>query len=254
MAQTPDLHADMEDSTDIITPRFLQPKMVAYLLVLVALFGFGLYAFAHYEQAILGWMQQNQQWLSDDIKANPVSGALIYITVFALAIGFYIPGGVVLLLMAGALFPFWEANLYANIGNMIGATIGFLLSRYLLRDEVQACYGKRLRTVNDGIRQHGWIYLLILRIAPVLPSPVVNLGMGLTPINLWLYMAVTLLGRIPMTALYVNLGMQLSEIDRLSDLLSFNIMATLVAVCVLMLAGHWFLQRCRIRRAQGKSC
>lgn len=235
-------------------PPFIRWKMLFYLTLLGALIALGTYAFMHYEQAILGWMQENREWMRDDIAARPVLGAVIYTAVFALAIGFYIPGGIVLLLMAGALFPFWEANLYANLGNMIGATIGFLLSRYLLRDEVQQYYGQRLTPINEGIRTHGWLYLLILRIAPVLPSPVINLGMGLTPISTRVYMLVTLLGRIPMTMIYVNLGMELGNIYRLSDLLSAKIIGSLLLVGVLMLAGHLTLQHCRRRRAKGKSC
>lgn len=229
---------------------FMTPKTLFLFGVLLIFIGAGLFAFTHYEQPILGWMQDNQEFLSAETAARPVLGAVIYTVVFALVIGFYIPGGIVLLLLAGALFPFWEANIYANAGNMLGATIGFFLSRYLLRDEVQACYGKKLRPVNEGIKSHGWIYLLILRIAPVLPSPVVNLGMGLTPINAWVYMAVTLLGRIPMTMLYVTLGMELSDIEQLSDLLSAKIIGSLIAVGVLMLAGHIFIQRCRCKPEQ----
>lgn len=249
MAQTRPL-----TENDITCPPVIKPRMAIYLTVIIALLGLGLFAITHYEQAILGWMQENQEWMREFIAAHPVWGAVLYVSVFALFIGFYVPGGIVLLLLAGAIFPMWEANFYANLGNMLGATIGFMLSRYLLRDEVQSCYGHRLAPINEGIRHFGWLYLLILRIAPVLPSPVVNLGMGLTPINLWVYMLVTLLGRIPMTALYVTLGMELGEINALSDLLSFKVIASLIGVGVLMLLGHLALQHCRRRRAQGKSC
>lgn len=235
-------------------PKLMKPKMLMYLGVLGVLIGFGLFAFTHYEQAILGWMQENQEWMRDDIAAHPVLGALAYIAVFALFIGFYVPGGIVLLLLAGAIFPVWEANIYANLGNMLGATIGFLLSRHLFRDEVQNYYGQRLKPINEGIRLHGWLYLLILRIAPVLPSPVINLGMGLTPISLLTYAVVTLIGRIPMTALYVTLGGELGAIEEFSDLLSINVIASLIGVGLLMLGGHLALQRCRKRAAEGKSC
>lgn len=233
---------------DTAPSHILSPKMAIYLSVLAALAGFGLFAITHYEAVILDWMQRNQEWMQERIATYPVWGAIAYVTVFALTIGFYIPGAIILLLLAGAIFPMWEANFYANLGNMIGATIGFLLSRHLLRDEVQSYYGDRLEPVNEGIRHHGWLYLLIVRIAPVVPSPVVNLGMGLSPINLWVYMMVTLIGRIPMTALYVALGMEIADIDRLSDLLSVQVVASLVAVAGLMLAGHLVLQYFRHRR------
>jgi len=196
-----------------------------------------------YESQILEWMQQNQQWLRQQVAAAPVMGAIVYMVVFALVLGFYIPGGVVLMLLVGAVFPLWQANVVANLGNLGGAVIGFLLSRHLLRDEVQAYYGSQLEGVNEGIRRHGWVYLIILRIAPVLPAPVVNLGMGMTPMSLPVYAVATLAGRIPMTALYVNLGSEIGEIGRMSDLLSIEIIATLFLVAALMLAGHVLLLR-----------
>lgn len=227
----------------------INPRIAFYGTLFVVLIALGAYAFTVYENAILGWMQSNQQWLHSYMQNNPVWGAFAFTAVFALVLGFYIPGGIVLMLMVGAIFPLWEANLIANTGNLLGATIGFFLSRYLLHDEVQNCYGKRLKRINDGVKANGWLYLLVLRIAPVLPSPVVNLSMGLTPMRPLTYMAATLLGRIPMTALYVNLGAELSEIDNLSDLLSYEIIGSLVLVGFLMLAGHYALQRCEKKKA-----
>lgn len=225
--------------------RRMTTKMAACLLLLAALILSGLYACAAYEQSILGWMQAHQEWMQEKVRAYPLLGPVVYIAVFALVIGFYIPGGIVLLLMAGALFPFWEANLYANIGNLLGATIGFFLSRVLLHDEMQDYFGDRLEPLNRGIRESGWFYLLLLRIAPVLPSPLINLGMGLTPITTSAYMLVTLLGRMPMTLIYVNLGKELSKIDRLGELLSREVLFSLLLIAALMLCAHLLLQRRR---------
>lgn len=198
---------------------------------------------AVYEIQILHWMQNNQQWLKASMLHHPFLGAAIFTVVFALVLGFYIPGGVVLMLLVGAVFPLWLANLVANTGNLAGATIGFLFARHFLRDEVQSSYGNKLSRINKGIVAHGWLYLLILRLAPVFPSPVVNLSMGLTPMKLRIYMAVTLLGRIPMTGLYVYLGSELGEINRMSELVSLEIIGSLILVCLLLLAGHFILRR-----------
>lgn len=212
-------------------------------MLLAALIALGAYLFAVYETQILHWMQDNQQWIRNYMQQHPLWGAVLFTIIFALVLGFYIPGGVVLMLMVGAIFPLWHANIVANLGNLLGATIGFFISRHLLRDEVQACYGEKLARVNKGIQAHGWLYLIILRIAPVLPSPVVNVLMGLTPMTVGTYMTVTLIGRIPMTAFYVNLGAELGEIQRMSDLVTLEIVGTLVLVCLLLLAGHFALQR-----------
>jgi uncharacterized membrane protein YdjX (TVP38/TMEM64 family) len=230
-----------------LTQRLLTPRIAAYGVLFALLIAFGAYFFSAYDAPILGWMQDNQQWFQDKILAYPLWGAIGFTLLFALVLGFYIPGGIVLMLMVGAIFPVWEANVIANLGNLLGATIGFFLSRYLLRDEVQSCYGDRLCRVNNGIRKNGWLYLVILRIAPVLPSPVVNLSMGLTPMKTGVYMAATLIGRIPMTALYVNMGAELGEIEHMSELVSLEFLGSLILVGALLLAGHFALQRCEAK-------
>ncbi|MCH2546907.1 MAG: TVP38/TMEM64 family protein [Alphaproteobacteria bacterium] len=241
--------APANESTDApLVQRLINTRIAVYGSVFIALIIVGAYIFSAYENDILGWMQANQEMLKAYMDTHPIWGALAFTIVFALVLGFYIPGGIVMMLMVGAIFPLWEANLIANTGNLLGATIGFIISRHLLRDEVQCCYGNKLQRVNNGIKANGWIYLLILRIAPVLPSPVVNLGMGLTPMRLRTYMLATLVGRLPMTALYVNLGQELSEIEHLSDLLSAEIIGSLILVGALMYGCHFALMRCEQKR------
>lgn len=223
--------------------RVLYFRLMFWGVVFALLIGAGGWAASAYEYEMLDWMQANQERIQEWIARWPLRGTVAFTCLFALVLGLYIPGGVVLMLLVGAIFPTWQAHMVANLGNLAGATIGFLLARYLLRDAVQENYGQRLHSINEGIRQHGWIYLLILRIAPVLPAPVVNLGMGLTPMPLGIYMLVTLVGRIPMTALYVHMGTQLTDITRLSDLLSVEIIGALVLVSALILAAHYAMRR-----------
>jgi len=231
------------EARQLLTRRFFNPRIAGYGMLFTVLIALGAYVFAAYEREILQWMQDNQEWLRADMRQHPVFGAVVFTLVFALVLGLFIPGGVVLMLMVGAIFPFWQANIIANIGNLIGATIGFLISRYLLHDEVQTCYGDRLHRINKGIQANGWLYLIILRIAPVVPSPVVNLSMGLTPMTVRTYMVATLVGRIPMTTLYVYLGAELGQISRMSELVSLEIIGSIFLVCLLLLAGHFALQR-----------
>lgn len=221
--------------------RRYRPLLVGLLLFLLAILGS--VVFSLYDQEILAYMRDYKESLEDDILEYPLLSGALYTIVFAVAVGLYLPGGIVLLLMAGALFPFWEANLYANLGNLAGATMGFLISRYFLFDYVQRNYEKQVAFINRGVYAHGGLYLFLLRVAPVLPSPVINLGMGMTPISLKTYMFATLAGRIPMTAIYVHLGNQLSRMESLRDLLSVDMIGALLAVCALVLAAKQVLRR-----------
>ena len=84
-------------------------------------------------------------------------------------------------LAGGALFGFLPALVVVSFASTIGATLAFLVSRFLLRDWVQARFGERLRAINAGVEKEGAFYLFTLRLVPVFPFFVINLAMGLTP-------------------------------------------------------------------------
>ncbi|KIH75908.1 dihydrolipoamide dehydrogenase [Geoalkalibacter ferrihydriticus] len=141
---------------------------------------------------------------------------LFYILVTALSL----PGAAVMTLAGGALFGFLPALIVVSFASTIGATLAFLVSRFLLRDWVQSKFGKRLKALNAGIEKDGGFYLFTLRLVPIFPFFVINLAMGLTPMRTLTYYWVSQLGMLPGTAVYVNAGTQLGQIETLGGILS----------------------------------
>lgn len=147
---------------------------------------------------------------------------LLYVAVTALSL----PGAAVMTLAGGALFGLWTGTLLVSFASSIGATLAFLVSRFLLRDWVQRRYGQRLAAVNAGMAKDGAFYLFTLRLVPVFPFFVINLLMGLTPIRTRTFYWVSQLGMLPGTLVYVNAGTQLAELDSLSGILSPGLIAS----------------------------
>ena len=141
---------------------------------------------------------------------------LIYVAVTALSL----PGAAIMTLAGGALFGFLPAFVVVSFGATIGATLAFLVSRFVLRDWVQARFGERLKAVNAGIEKEGAFYLFTLRLVPLFPFWVINLVMGLSPMRTLTFYWVSQLGMLPGTAVYVNAGTQLGLIGRVGDILS----------------------------------
>jgi uncharacterized membrane protein YdjX (TVP38/TMEM64 family) len=123
-------------------------------------------------------------------------------------------------LAGGALFGFWPALVVVSFASTIGATLAFWVSRFLLRDSVQARFGDRLRAVNQGIAREGAFYLFSLRLVPIFPFFVINLVMGLTPMRTVTFCWVSQVGMLPGTAVYVNAGTQLGRINSLAGILA----------------------------------
>lgn len=141
---------------------------------------------------------------------------LIYVAVTAASL----PGAAIMTVAAGALFGLVTGTILVSFASTMGATLAFLSSRYVLRDSIEARFGKRLKAINQGLERDGAFYLFTLRMVPIFPFFVVNLVMGLTRIKTWTYVWVSQVGMLLGTIVYVNAGTQLARIDSLSGIAS----------------------------------
>ena len=199
-------------------------KKLGLLLIavlIVAFFAFDLDRFLTLEA-----LKAGQATFAAWYEASPwrVAGAylLLYVAVTALSL----PGAAVMTLAGGALFGLWVGTLLVSFASSLGATLAFLVSRWLLRDWVQARYGERLAAVNAGMAKDGAFYLFTLRLVPVFPFFIINLLMGLTPIKTRTFYWVSQLGMLAGTLVYVNAGTQLARLDSLSGILSPGLVAS----------------------------
>jgi uncharacterized membrane protein YdjX (TVP38/TMEM64 family) len=123
-------------------------------------------------------------------------------------------------LAGGAMFGFIVGVIAVSFASTIGATLAFLVSRYLLRSWVETKLGDRLSTINAGIEKEGGLYLFSLRLIPVFPFWIINLLMGLTKMRLITFYWVSQVGMLAGTMVYINAGKELGKIDSLSGILS----------------------------------
>jgi len=161
-------------------------------------------------------------------QEKPVSTVAIFFAIYVAATALSIPGATILTLAAGAMFGLGVGLLVVSFASSIGATLAFLVSRYLLRDTVQGRFGKQLKPINEGVQRDGIFYLLTLRLVPVFPFFMVNLLMGLTPIGAGRFYWVSQLGMLAGTAVYVNAGTQLADVNSLGDVLSPALLGSFV--------------------------
>ena len=95
-----------------------------------------------------------------------------------------------------------------------------LIARFILQDPVKHRFSSQLNPIYEGIKKEGGFYLFILRLVPVIPFFVINIGMGLTPIGVWSFYWVSQLGMLAGTLVYVNAGAELGRIESIGDILS----------------------------------
>ena len=136
--------------------------------------------------------------------------------VYAIVTGLSLPGAAGLTMVCGWLFGFWQGVLVVSFASTTGATLAFLLSRYLLRDAVQQKFGERLASFNKSLEKEGAFYLFTLRLIPAVPFFVINVVMGLTPLRVWTYWWVSQIGMLAGTAVYVYAGAQFPSLSDLA--------------------------------------
>ena len=203
---------------------FKKITIVAVLAALIAaFFYFDLNTYLTLE-GLKGSIDDFRQWR--DASPVLVLGGffLIYVTVTALSL----PGAAILTLTAGALFGLVEGLLLASFASSLGALLAFLVSRYILRDTIKRKFPDRLASIDKGIEREGAFYLFTLRLVPLFPFFLINLLMGLTAIKSWTFYWVSQIGMLAGTFVYVNAGTQLSQLESLQGILSFDLILSFV--------------------------
>jgi pyruvate/2-oxoglutarate dehydrogenase complex dihydrolipoamide dehydrogenase (E3) component/uncharacterized membrane protein YdjX (TVP38/TMEM64 family) len=169
---------------------------------------------------------------------QPVMVAAVYFGVYVLATALSIPGAVIITLGGGAVFGLWQGLLLVSFASTLGATLAFLASRFVLREWVEARFGQRLADINAGVDKEGAFYLFTLRLIPVVPFFLINLLMGLTRMKTWTYYWVSQLGMLAGTAVYVNAGTQLAQLDSVRGILSPALLGSFVLLGIFPLIAR----------------
>ncbi|EHV5549988.1 TVP38/TMEM64 family protein [Vibrio vulnificus] len=183
--------------------------------------------------------------LNSFIEEHFLFASISYFVIYVGLTAFSVPGATVVTLLGAALFGFWYSLLLVSFASTIGATIAFLSSRYLLKDWVQARFGDKLSAINQGVEKDGAFYLFSLRLIPVFPFFLINLLMGLTPISIGRYYLTSQIGMLPGTAVYLNAGTQLADINSLSGILSPTVLASFALLGVFPIAVKWIMSKFR---------
>lgn len=168
----------------------------------------------------LAYVKSKQDAIDNYYVLNPIRTSLIFFISYILVTSVSLPGAGIMTLAAGAIFGVVWGTIIVSFGSVIGATIAFLVARYLFHDYVQTRFKKYLEPINHGIRKEGNHYLFIIRFVPIFPFFIINNLMALTPIKTLNFAVVSQIGMLIPTIIFVNAGTQLAKIESPGDVLS----------------------------------
>jgi uncharacterized membrane protein YdjX (TVP38/TMEM64 family) len=172
-------------------------KWILVALVVVAL------SLAAYLLPVKTWLNEFIQWVQ---HLGPW-GVVIFILAYAVATVLFLPGWI-FTVSAGLIYGIAGGTLVALSGAVIGASLAFLIARYLLRRNIEEYSNKspRFKAIDQAIGRDGWKIIGLLRLSPLIPFNVSNYFYGITSVGFGAYVVVSAICMIPGTLLYAYLG------------------------------------------------
>lgn len=181
--------------------------------------------------------------LTPEILRNYIGGfgylaPFIYILCFTiLPIAFFpVP---ILALAAGLLFGFLPGTIYTLIGAVLNSAIMFLMAKVLAKDAVTNLLQRKIPENWSSFlfnldEKKGFGIIFILRLIPAMPYNLINYGAGLTSIKFSSYMLATILGILPGTLVFLNIGNQALNIHNPAFMVSIILLILLTIFSLIL--------------------
>ena len=192
-------------------------------MVMGAFFYFDLGRFLSFE-----YLKTQQAAFQTYYEQNPLQTVALYFVTYVVVTALSLPGAAVMTLAGGMMFGVMVGTVAVSFASTLGATLAFLVARFMLREYVQNNFGDKIAAINKGVESEGAFYLFTLRLIPAFPFFVINLVMGLTPLRTLQFFVVSQIGMLPGTIVYVNAGTQLGKLESLKGILSPSLILSFV--------------------------
>lgn len=213
----------------------------AFAALIAAFFAYDLDALISYQG-----LAENEAALKRAVADNRLVTILAYMAVYITAVAFSLPGALWLSLAGGLMFGTWAGGLIIIFAATIGASGLFVAARYIVGDALRARAGSKwgpsLQKFEAAFNRDAWSYMLILRLLPIFPFFIVNLGAALVGVRFPVFLLTTFFGIMPGTFVFVSIGngisvlLQAGQQPDLSVMTDPQILGPLVALALLSLA------------------
>ena len=189
--------------------------------------------------AIINRENFNNENLKNLLENYGYYAPFIFIFIYAIATVLFLPG-LILTILAGALFGPFFGTVYAISGATLGATLAFLNARYLSYGKIEKMIeGSKLEFIKKSVEEEGWKFVAFTRLVPLFPFNLLNYSFGLTKIKLSEYIWSSFLFMIPGTLGYVYLGFTGTEIITGGENIIQTILILIAILATVMYLPHY---------------
>ncbi len=179
--------------------------------------------------------------LQELVAANEVLVTLVFFVLYTLSVAFSLPSATLLTVTAGFMFGAVMGAVWVVFSATLGATAVFMAARSAFGEGLRRRAGPGLRRFEAGFRDNAVSYLLVLRLVPLFPFFLVNIGPALLGVPLRTYVATTLVGIVPGTFVYTSVGNGIGKVfdqggsPDLGIIFSLEILGPIVGLALLAL-------------------
>jgi len=169
-----------------------------------------------------------REFISLEISNNPIKYRAIAFLLFLVSCVLCLPILTLLVIGNGFFFGIGWGTLISSFGAILGASIVFMFSRHFFRDYFAVKFENTLERVNREFDQYGVLYLLFLRLIPIIPYQIINILFGLTKVSSLTFWWSSQLGMLPIQIIIVNAGVQMSKLNQLNEIFSLKVVISLI--------------------------
>ena len=199
-------------------------------LIIIVILIIGVWASGVLDFLSLESIKEHRQELLNYVEENIVLSVFIFALTYIVTVALSLPIATVLTLLGGFLFGVISGAVIIVLSATIGATLIFIIAQTAIGSSLREKAGPFYNKVADNMKENGFQYMLFMRFVPVVPFFIANILPALFDIKLRDFFITTLIGIIPGTIVYANIGQELGTIETLNDLVSPT---TLIAFALL---------------------
>ncbi|MFD0934472.1 TVP38/TMEM64 family protein [Methylobacterium trifolii] len=154
----------------------------------------------------------SRAWLRDFVDADRPRALVLAYLIYVGAVVVSVPASLILTMVCGFLFGIVTGALVAVCAATTGAAIVFAIGRGPAADLLRRVAGPRLSALAEGFRRDAFGYIAFLRLLPLFPFWMTNLGPAAFGVPLRTFVTATALGLLPGAFVYAATGAGIEDV------------------------------------------
>lgn len=183
--------------------------LALFAVVIGSFFAFDLKTYFTFD-----YLRENEAALRAFVADAPLLAGATYLLIYVTVVAFSLPGALILSLSGGLIFGIPFGGFLAVSGATLGAILLFVTARFVLGDYLRARFKGRLVAFEAAFNENAASYLLTLRLIPLFPFFIVNLGAALLGVRFITFVLTTFFGILPASFVFVSIGNGISALLR----------------------------------------